>query len=92
MKSYSLKSGSGGGYLPHWCIEGSEDGNKWQEIDKRDTQDLKGDYIVKNYECDSDRTSDEFYRYIRLRQTRLNSLVFLNNSKFVDDQQSEHNV
>ena len=38
-------------------------------IDKRDTQDLNGNYIVKNYECHTDRTGDEFYRYIRLRQT-----------------------
>ena len=70
LKSYSLKSGGWGcNHLLHWCIEGSEDGNKWTVIDNRDTQDLNGNYIVKNYECHTDRTGDEFYRYIRLRQT-----------------------
>ena len=74
LKSYSLKSDGGScQHLLRWSIEGSNDGNEWKEIDKRDTQDLNGNYIVKNYECELNRTSEEFYRYLRLRQTGLNS-------------------
>ena len=74
LKSYSLKSDGDSAYhLIHWSFEGSNDGNEWKEIDRRDTQDLNGDYIVKFYEWNGNRTNEGFYRYIRLRQTGVNS-------------------
>ena len=41
---YSLKSGEWC-HLIHWVIEGSDDGCSWNELDRRDTEDLKGKYV-----------------------------------------------
>jgi hypothetical protein len=72
LTDYALKSdGHGGRHLLQWEIEGSEDGNGWERIDARNTQDLNGNYITKTFKCSS--PGNRFYRYIRLIQTGKNS-------------------
>ena len=51
-----------------WVIEGSNDESSWVSLDTRNTEDLCGDYIVKNYSCSN---TSGFHRYIRIRQTGL---------------------
>jgi hypothetical protein len=69
LKNYSLKSDGDGTHLLSWVVEGSNDSQEWQTIDRRHTHDLDGQFVVKNFACDN----DTFYRYIRLRQTGRNS-------------------
>jgi hypothetical protein len=73
VSDYTIKSdGHGGSHLRHWSVEGSTDGQSWVSLDRRDTSDLNGDYIVRSYHCTlSDAKS--FFRYIRLIQTGTNS-------------------
>jgi hypothetical protein len=72
LTDYALKSdGFSSHHLLQWEIEGSEDGNGWERIDARNTQDLNGNYIKKTFKCSSPGT--HFYRYIRLIQTGKNS-------------------
>ena len=62
----------------------SDDGSTWEAVDKRNTQDLNGKYIVKTYECS--KRSDRFVRFVRLRQTGKNSggndILFLSEIEF----------
>ena len=71
LSSYSLKSdGSGkGGHLLQWKLEGSNDGSSWTCLDSRNTLDLNGQYIVKNYSTNN----HDSHRYIRITQTGKNS-------------------
>jgi hypothetical protein len=70
LSSYSLKSdGYGGLHLLQWKLEGSNDGSSWTCLDSRNTRDLNGDYIVKNYSTNN----HDSYRYIRITQTGKNS-------------------
>ena len=62
--------------LVHWAIEGSNDGRIWTELDRRDTIDLTGDFVVKTYDCQSGQ--DMAFRRLRLRQTGKNSYYGLN--------------
>jgi hypothetical protein len=72
LTDYRLKSdGHGSHHLVQWEIEGSEDGNGWERIDARNTQDLNGNFITKTFKCSS--PGNRFYRYIRLIQTEKNS-------------------
>ena len=48
----------------------SNDKSSWEELDRRDTQDLNGNYITRTYDCQSGR--DKFFRYVRLRQAGKN--------------------
>jgi hypothetical protein len=70
LSSYSLKSdGSGGYHLLQWKLEGSNNGSSWTCLDSRNTQDLNGPSIVKNYSTNN----HDSYRYIRITQTGKNS-------------------
>ena len=78
LTGYSLKSYSTNnplGLSPcepvQWVIEGSNDGSNWREVDRRNTQDLKGKSIVKTYSCSVDDKTESF-RFVRLRQTGKN--------------------
>jgi hypothetical protein len=70
--------------LVQWEIEGSEDGNEWEHIDARSTQDLNGQYLTKTFKCSSPGT--RFYRYIRLiqigRNLATNDYLMLCNIEF----------
>jgi hypothetical protein len=67
---YALKSHSGDyNCLVQWILQGSMDGNTWSVLDTRNTQDLNGPLITKIFECQSDSSVSEFYRYIRFTQT-----------------------
>ena len=70
LTKYSVKSG-GCHYLHDWVIEGSNDGSNWQELDRRNTQDLNEKFIAKTCECS--RASGNSFRYLRLRQMGKNS-------------------
>jgi hypothetical protein len=71
LMDYRLKSdGHDSHHLLQWEIEGSEDGNGWERIDTRNTQDLNGNFITKTFKCTSPES--RFYRYIRLVQTGKN--------------------
>jgi hypothetical protein len=73
LQHYTLKSHEG--YLDffiEWVIEGSNDGNTWKVLDNRNTRDLCGTSRVKTYECSTSK-SNEFFRFIRMRQTGKNS-------------------
>jgi hypothetical protein len=70
LTSYTLRSHTGTvNYLVHWVIDASNDERSWVEIDRRDTQELVGNNLVKNFRCSGAQTS-EFFRFIRIRQTR----------------------
>jgi hypothetical protein len=73
LEHYTLKSGGDSGqHLVEWEMEGSNDCTTWTTLDKRNTQELNGNYIVKTFECSSENRSKSF-RYMRLRQTGRNS-------------------
>ena len=74
LTGYSLKSDTrepNWHHLVQWVIEGSNDESSWHEIDRRNTQDLKGPSVVKTYSCGGEIS--EGFRFIRLRQTGKNS-------------------
>jgi hypothetical protein len=71
---YTVKScNQGAHYLLKWSLDGSNDGTSWTNLDRRETNDLKGDRIVKCYACESTESSSHFFRFIRLIQTGENS-------------------
>lgn len=71
LDSYSLKTGSdspNGRHLKSWCIEGSQDGEKWDEIDHRENESsLRSSYKVSTFT--NNKKKNEFYKFIRLCQT-----------------------
>jgi hypothetical protein len=69
LSGYTLKSGTGSQHLVKWVVEASNDGELWIELDRQDTQELNGNNVVKRFRC----PSGQFYRYIQIRQTGLNS-------------------
>jgi hypothetical protein len=74
LSHYSLKSdGYGIHHLVQWELSGSRDGNTWVVLDRKQTNDLNGNYITKTYSCNSEQSSADFCRYIRLQQTGKNS-------------------
>jgi hypothetical protein len=56
-------------HLMKWSFDGSNDGISWTTLDQRDTQELKGAYVVKFFTCAPREYSDSFFRFIRLIQT-----------------------
>jgi hypothetical protein len=74
ISSYSMKSRYDGEYIPRsWVIEGSNEDTDWIELDRRDNDDtIRGGHAFHNFKCPS-RGDDHMFRYIRLRQTGLNS-------------------
>jgi hypothetical protein len=74
LTHYSLKSdGYGGHHLLEWAIQGSMDGHLWTDLDRRNTQELNDNYVMKVFSCDATLSSPHFYRFIRLLQTGKNS-------------------
>jgi hypothetical protein len=70
LSHYSLKSdGYGWDHLVQWELSGSGDGNTWVVLDRKQTNDLNGNYITKTYSCNAVQSSGDFYRFIRLQQT-----------------------
>jgi hypothetical protein len=71
---YTLKSDNEGGHhLLKWSLDGSNDGTSWTNLDRRETNDLNGNRLVKSYACQSIESSSPSFRFIRLTQTGLNS-------------------
>jgi hypothetical protein len=67
---YTIKSDNENGYhLLAWSLDGSNDGTSWTMLDRRETNDLNGNRIVKSYECESVKSASPFFRLIRLIQT-----------------------
>jgi hypothetical protein len=71
LSHYALKSDGNGHHLLQWALQGSVDGNSWTDLDRRNTQELNGDYVTKIFPCEQRESSStpHFYRYIRLMQT-----------------------
>jgi hypothetical protein len=72
LQHYTLKSGGENYYFIQWEIEGSVNGNTWKSLDKRNTREMCGNFSVKTYAC-SNASPNEFFRFIRMRQTGKNS-------------------
>ena len=73
LESYTIKSymcGRNTNHLREWVVEGSNDGQNWTVIDRRENErKLNGSFAVATF--DVNETAD-FYRFIRLKQTGLN--------------------
>ena len=84
MTHYSIHTGTydtNRGHLKSWVIEGSVDGNQWDEIDNQtNNSSLNGSRYEAIFEVKHKRK--EFYRYIRLRQTGLAWCPDSNNNRF----------
>jgi hypothetical protein len=66
---YSLRSGPSGAFLVSWVVEGSEDGGKWVELDRREAMDdLNGNSRAATFPVFSGRP----FRFIRLMQVGKN--------------------
>ena len=71
LSEYSIKTygnGKNGHHLKNWCIEVSNDGSNWKEIDHRpEDQTLNGPHKQSIFKINEKQT--EFYHFIRLLQT-----------------------
>jgi hypothetical protein len=69
LRHYTLKTfigGSGSGHLKNWVVEGSNNLNVWDQIDRRDDNaDLNDRERCHTFGCGA---AGGLYRYIRLRQ------------------------
>jgi hypothetical protein len=85
LNHYTLKSADHPYFLLQWELEGSNDKQTWTSLDRRNTRELAGKYLVKTFECEK----VNFYRFIRLRQTGPNSVglhcLLLSNIEFFGD-------
>jgi hypothetical protein len=71
---YTIRSdGSGYNHLLTWSLDGSNDGTSWTPLDRRDTNDLNGNYVVKSYDCQSNQSPSSGFRFVRLTQTGADS-------------------
>ena len=67
VTSYSVRSSESGNQMKSWVLEGSNDGNFWTKLDRRDDYaGLTASCVTRNFEISN--PPDESYRYIRLRQ------------------------
>jgi hypothetical protein len=70
LTNYTLKSDNDSSHhLLNWSIDGSNDGESWTNLDRRETDDLNGKLIVKSYSCQAVPLATTFFRFIRLTQT-----------------------
>lgn len=73
LSNYSIKTyyyAENGGHLKSWSIEVSNDKNNWEKVDEHtDDKSLNGSFAVATFDT---KKSDNFYRFIRLRQTGKN--------------------
>jgi hypothetical protein len=87
LQQYTLKTfigGSGSGHLKNWVIEGSNNLNEWDVIDRRnENEDLNNRERCQTFKCEA---PSGLYRYIRLRQFGKNhcgtDFLFLGNVEF----------
>lgn len=75
---YSLRSNSLGGkgwFHPRsWCIEGSNDQKKWKILDLRSGEEsLNNKNAANTFKIQNILGKDEFYRFLRIRQTDMNT-------------------
>lgn len=55
-------------------IEGSNDGKNWTKLDSRENVDyLDGKSVVYTFKVESSQEANNFYRFLRIRQTGLNT-------------------
>ena len=66
VRGYCLRSGNGSNGLRSWVLESSDDGKTWDSIDERNTEDLIGHFVAKQYKCQVKMTS--YRQYFRIRQ------------------------
>jgi hypothetical protein len=70
LRSDPLFSGRRDWHPLKWVIEGSDDGRDWTVIDKKDTHEMVGKGVIRNFMCPNNGQS---FRMVRLRQTGPNS-------------------
>lgn len=74
---YSIRSTSWSynvDHLQNWCIEGSNNGKKWNVLSKiRNEKTLIFPNAYNSFQVDDYSCSNEYFRYIRLRQDGFNS-------------------
>lgn len=78
LSHYSIRShgvsGKTNNRMKTWVIEGSNDNNKWEIIDKRENEESVVDVSASNtFKINENTPTNDFYRYIRIRQTAVNS-------------------
>jgi hypothetical protein len=76
ISSYSMKSRYDGYHIPRsWVLEGKNDDTDWTELDRHDNDNtIQGGHAFHNFKCPSRCDGCmHMYRYIRLRQTNVNS-------------------
>ena len=75
ITNYSIKSHSdyqGGDHLKSWILEVSKDKKDWTKIDEHENDSqLNGRYVIATFNT---KKTNDFYRFIRLRQTGQNWL------------------
>lgn len=77
LTHYSLRSHGFDGKTNHrvqtWVIEGSNNNEDFIAIDKRENEDSLVDVSASNTFKINQNSTNDFYRYIRIRQTNVNS-------------------
>ena len=71
----SFKHGDAGWFhTQNWCIEGSNDKNNWKLLDNRvNDKSIDGRSASNTFKISNQLESDDFYRYLRIRQTGVNT-------------------
>lgn len=71
---YSIQSFPwGSGNLQNWVLEGSNDGESWKDLDTQNgNKSLAGYNISNTFEVPNGQ-NNQFYRYLRIRQTGVNT-------------------
>jgi hypothetical protein len=70
IKCSALKPHRGTTNFPvRWTLAGSRDGEAWEVIDMRNTQELVGTHKRMTFQCVEPSNAPRFYRYVRLTQT-----------------------
>lgn len=74
---YAIKSkpyGPGDRHPQHWVIEGSNSGEDWKVLDtQKDVKSLNDNSVTCAFEIQEKLGKNEFYRFLRIRQTGLNA-------------------
>ncbi|OHT02908.1 F5/8 type C domain containing protein [Tritrichomonas foetus] len=73
VSHYTIKTHKYPNNFPHlkmWAIEGSNDGENWDELDRRAITVLNGANRFQTFPC---KKKDGIYRFIRLKQTGTNA-------------------
>ena len=88
--NYSIRScnvAKGNSHLKDWVIEGSNSDKNWKILDSRENENCLNDRLAENtFKIQEDLKDEEYYRYLRIRQTGLNfrqtSQLMLNSLEF----------